>query len=267
MAEFTLPEEPLALGRTAEVFDYGDGRILKLLRPGLPDWLIDDEADKAAAVHQAGVAAPAFLEIVAVAGRHGAVYARVDGDLFLEKVVAEPLRLRHWARHLGDIHADMLERRSTALPSIKDVIIDKVTRTDLAAPDKTAIIDHVASLPDADNVLHGDLHPANIMLTADGPVLIDWLDAAHGPPAADIARSLWLMSPATSPEGIPKSRVNRFFRRVFTRAYLSRVQQRTGVRDSDIDVWRLPVAAARIAENIDSEDALLRAEVRRLLVG
>jgi aminoglycoside phosphotransferase (APT) family kinase protein len=35
--------------------------------------------------------------------------------------------------------------------------------------------------------MHGDLHPYNVILTADGPVVIDWRNAEEGPPEYDIA--------------------------------------------------------------------------------
>jgi aminoglycoside phosphotransferase (APT) family kinase protein len=36
-------------------------------------------------------------------------------------------------------------------------------------------------------ILHLDLHPDNVMLTSRGPVLIDWRNAAEGPPDLDLA--------------------------------------------------------------------------------
>jgi aminoglycoside phosphotransferase (APT) family kinase protein len=36
-------------------------------------------------------------------------------------------------------------------------------------------------------VLHLDLHPANILLTSRGPILIDWANATDGPPDLDVA--------------------------------------------------------------------------------
>jgi Ser/Thr protein kinase RdoA (MazF antagonist) len=36
-------------------------------------------------------------------------------------------------------------------------------------------------------VVHGDLHPYNVMLTTDGPVVIDWANAEEGPPEFDVA--------------------------------------------------------------------------------
>ena len=50
-------------------------------------------------------------------------------------------------------------------------------------------------------VLHLDFHPFNIMLTADGPVVFDWTNAALGPPAADVALA-WVIA-ATSTIDVP----------------------------------------------------------------
>ena len=44
-----------------------------------------------------------------------------------------------------------------------------------------------------DRVLHMDLHPGNVMLTADGPVVIDWSNVAAGPPGADVAMATLIM--------------------------------------------------------------------------
>ncbi len=53
------------------------------------------------------------------------------------------------------------------------------------APDVT---DAPAGLPRpfgaAERIVHLDLHPGNVMLTAGGPVVIDWTNVAAGPPGA-----------------------------------------------------------------------------------
>jgi aminoglycoside phosphotransferase (APT) family kinase protein len=47
---------------------------------------------------------------------------------------------------------------------------------------------------EGDRVLHLDLHPGNVMLTADGPMIIDWSNGAAGPPGADIAMASVIMT-------------------------------------------------------------------------
>ena len=38
-----------------------------------------------------------------------------------------------------------------------------------------------------DRILHLDLHPENVLLSVDGPIVIDWSNAVEGPPGYDIA--------------------------------------------------------------------------------
>jgi Phosphotransferase enzyme family len=42
--------------------------------------------------------------------------------------------------------------------------------------------------------VHLDLHPGNVMLTAGGPVVIDWTNAAAGPAGADVAMAGLIMA-------------------------------------------------------------------------
>ncbi|GAB3890071.1 phosphotransferase [Microbispora bryophytorum subsp. camponoti] len=61
----------------------------------------------------------------------------------------------------------------------------------------------------ADRVLHLDLHPENVMLTRQGPIVIDWTNAKEGPPALDRGISaLILAEVAVSPRAdAPAARI------------------------------------------------------------
>lgn len=45
----------------------------------------------------------------------------------------------------------------------------------------------------ADRILHLDLHPLNVIMTPDGPVLIDWRNSAEGPSDLDTALSALIL--------------------------------------------------------------------------
>ena len=56
------------------------------------------------------------------------------------------------------------------------------------SPDETALVrDLVGRMPEADNYLHGDLHPGNIMFRGEEPVLIDMAALARGSYLCDLA--------------------------------------------------------------------------------
>ena len=52
-----------------------------------------------------------------------------------------------------------------------------------------------------DAVLHFDLHPLNVLMSPQGPVIIDWTNACRGPAAADVAQT-WIIM-ATSEADVP----------------------------------------------------------------
>jgi hypothetical protein len=47
-------------------------------------------------------------------------------------------------------------------------------------------------------IVHLDLHPDNVMLTPDGPVVIDWRNAEEGPPGLDWALSALILAQAAA---------------------------------------------------------------------
>lgn len=142
--------EPFAAGRDADVYALpDDGKVLRRYRNGHP---VRDEAEYMRHVAQHGYPVPA-------------VYA-VDGpDMVLERLTGPTLAAaavagRVSAREVGELHAD-LHRRLQAIPP----------------PSGT----------DGLVVVHGDLHPENVVLTAAGPLVIDWRNATEGPAEFDVA--------------------------------------------------------------------------------
>jgi aminoglycoside phosphotransferase (APT) family kinase protein len=113
--------------------------------------------------------------------------------------------------------------------------------------------DVLAELPaDGPVVLcHGDLHPGNVVLTDDGPMLVDWFDAGRGDPLADIARSTLLIAPdadgAAAPAHLTGGDLE--LRRRLVDAFLA---ARGELDDGRLACWRAVLAIARIAEGVAS---------------
>jgi aminoglycoside phosphotransferase (APT) family kinase protein len=51
------------------------------------------------------------------------------------------------------------------------------------------LLDRLHALPGDQVLLHLDLHPENVLIGTDGPVVIDWSNARPGPPGLDVAMS------------------------------------------------------------------------------
>ena len=262
------PGPLLGTGRTAEVFEWGDGRALKLLLPGLPaDWLTS-EAEKTSAARDSGAPAPAVYEQVEVEDRSGVVFDRVGSASMLDEIISSPWRVWGWGVRLAEIHANVLGCRSTRLPDVKEMLAAKIDMAEVVpAAHRKAAKDSLLRLPDGDAVLHGDFHPDNVFSTATGPVLIDWTEGARGHPGADLVRTLWLLSASAVPDDLPRRRLALLLVGLLRRSYLRRCLRLTGVSRVELEGWWFPVIAARLSEGITAEEAALVRKVRQLAGG
>ena len=84
---------PIAQGRTAEIYAWGEGQVVKLFRDWVPAGQAAFEAQVAQAAQATGVPMPAVGEIVEVDGRFGLVYERVDGPTMDETLQRKPWKL------------------------------------------------------------------------------------------------------------------------------------------------------------------------------
>lgn len=104
------------------------------------------------------------------------VLERLDGQDMLADLTRRPWRARRHAQTLARLHDQL--HAITAPPSLQV----------LFGP--------------GDRVLHLDLHPANVMLTSAGPVVIDWNNVSAGAAAADVAMA-WLIMVTSEVEPSP----------------------------------------------------------------
>jgi len=63
----------------------------------------------------------------------------------------------------------------------------------LPAPIATGILALIERLQPADGLCHADIHPGNVIMTEEGPRLIDWMGMIRGPAALDLASTHFLL--------------------------------------------------------------------------
>ncbi len=253
---------PIAAGRTAEVYPWGEGRILKLFREWCPAHWIDYEVRIARAVCESGAPAPAVFGITEVDGRRGVVYSRVDGQTMSVEMRGRPGLADELAREFAAVHASIHARLGTGLPSLRERLEVKIRDAGPLPLDmRDRALAALVRLPDEERLCHGDFHPENIVMTEDGPVVIDWVDAARGNPLADVARTRLLALIA----GWPIDAEERSWRARLWSGYIRRyLELRPGSREV-VQQWLLPVAAARMEEEVPGERGPLLRLIRRLV--
>lgn len=250
---------PIATGRTAEIFAWGEGHVLKLTRADFPSILADQEWQNAQIAWQSGARAPKPIEILDVAGRRGVVFDRVDGPSMAQCMRGAPLRIREYARQLAGLHVELHTISAPALPSQHQRVAWNLGRSAfLPEPLKAAVYQLAAKLPDNDTICHGDFHPENILLTERGPVIIDWEGCMHGSPAADVAATCLLVRSALRVQKGLNGWVIRQIGQLFERAYLAEYARLAPGRLEQLEAWTAVLAACRLqADNQHEREYLL----------
>ena len=262
----TLPGAPIAEGRVAQIYAWGEHRIVKLARDWVPEDWIAYELEISRIVHAAGLDVPEPFEQVRLDGRIGIVYGRVEGLTMLDRLAAAPLKARTYGRMLGQLHVEMHTKPGAPdLPDCGERLQGQIDSVE-GAPEvyKRAALETVSILPRGAALLHGDFHPGNVILAASGPVIIDWPNAVRGHPLADVARTVVLISLGGPPSNPVLKALVAALRSAFRSAYLGAYFKRTPFRRSDLRPWLFPVLFARLSEGIEEERELTRRWLRRL---
>lgn len=254
--------EPIAVGRTAEIYAWEDGQVLKLFLDWVPENSAQYEARIARAVHAAGLPVPAVGELIEVEGRRGLVYERVEGVSMAAALRDRPWTVGRSGRTLAEIASQTHAQGGIeGLPRSRDRLQRKIQGArGLSAALKQAALTALERMPEGDRLCHGDLHPENVLLTADGPVVIDWVDATVGRPLADVARSVVVLQGVFATREaatLPVRVIVRWFVRVYLRRYLSLNPGGW----TEYRAWLPIVAAARMSEGIGEIEGWLRSRV------
>jgi hypothetical protein len=111
---------PIATGRTAEIYAWENGCILKLTRLGFPAYLADQEWRQATAAWELGARAPRPVKLIEVEGRRGVALPRVDGPILTRVLQRAPWRMDSLARLLGRLHAELHRLSAPSFPSLHE---------------------------------------------------------------------------------------------------------------------------------------------------
>ena len=242
---------PLAYGRTAEIYAWQEGQVLKLFY----DWFgldnIEYEARIARTVHASGLPVPAVGEIICVNGRNGLVYQRVDGNSMWEMLSRKPWCGFRYARRMAELHAGMHARTIQAdIPSQRQRLINKIHHMEaFPARLQSKLLAALETMPGGDRLCHGDFHPGNILMTAQGETIIDWIDASRGNPLADLARTTILALGAAETSQI-QNKSRKAFLRIFHAAYIRHYFKLRPGGEGEYRHWLPIIAAARLSEGI-----------------
>jgi aminoglycoside phosphotransferase (APT) family kinase protein len=221
-------------GRNADVYDVGNGRVLRRYRDGRDVHHVEAEAQVMVHARALGVPVP---EVFDVSGPD-IVMERAAGPTMLDAIARRPWTVRAQAGLLARLHG--LVHRVPASGLLGFVQRIPPPFGSMGPPQASDVL------------LHRDLHPQNVVLTGHGPVIIDWEGAARGPAIADIAMTWVIIGFSDIPgprwRAVAARGVQASLTRAFIRAAgpIDEATRLTAVRQRLTDRNLLPSEVARL---------------------
>ena len=176
-------------GNTAEVIEYGKGKVCKLFYKGYPKEYVALEYQNAKEMYKSQIMVPKAFEIVNIEGRSGIIYEKIDGkplwDFLNEENSDSALET------FVELHRKLLDHHSENIMSYKEFLTAIVKNKTDGNP---LLLNQISTLPNGDCICHGDFHPGNVLIKSDGTaVIIDFMNVCKGPFLFDIARTFFLL--------------------------------------------------------------------------
>ena len=184
--------EKIGEGASADVHAWAPGQVVKLFKSGVSRRLGWHEAHMTDAVFAAGAPAPQVFGVVILEGRLGIVLSRFDGPTLLQLTRTGAMTRGQAGAILAAlcraVHKTPPPPGVLPLRGWTDAWLQSSSGR-LPEHIVTGILALIERLSPGDELCHGDLHPGNVIMTAEGPRLVDWSGPVRAPAAYDLAIS------------------------------------------------------------------------------
>jgi len=188
--------EKIGEGVFSDVHAWAPGQVVKLFRAGVRRRTCWWEARMTRAAFAAGAPAPEVLDEVTVDGRFGIVLTRLDGLTLSQLSRSGAMTPEQTGAILASLYISL--HNTPPPPEVLSLYnwIDGSLRLAVGIPKHVAagVLTLIEHLPPGDCLCHVDLHPGNVIMTADGPRILDWTSAVRANAALDLACSHVLLS-------------------------------------------------------------------------
>jgi thiamine kinase-like enzyme len=244
-------------GRTAEIFELNENKIIKLFRSDFPIHIIENEYNIGKELTNKDLPIPEIYDLITIDNRVGIVYEKIKGPTMMGAILSKPWRIKAEARRLAELHKSIQVSIKADITFQYLRIKKNIQETGLlSSKNKAELFDYLETLPKGEILCHGDFHPDNIIISTNKMYVIDWMGATIGNPLADVARTSVMLKFAIVPEHVSniKKGMILFVREVFYKEYVKQYIKLVGENLSSIEKWELPIAAARLVEWIPEKE-------------
>lgn len=184
-------ERVIAVRNNKTVYRDGD-KAIKVFDANFSKSDILNEALNQARVEEAGVRVPKVLEVSVIDGKWAIVSEYIPGKTLAQLMEENPQEKDAYLEQFVDLQMEVHTHRAPLLNKLYDKMKRKIDETGLDATTRYELHTRLDSTPHHNKVCHGDFNPSNIIMSENGPYILDWSHATQGNASADVARTYLL---------------------------------------------------------------------------
>jgi len=182
--------EFLSAGVCGQCFRMDEETIVKLYNEGVGREVAEQEKAFARAAFVAGIPTALSYDVVACGSRTGVVYEMLHAKLFSRVIGADPENVTQYAAQLADIAKNLHQTVGdpAVFPPLKPRLRTHIEEMKglLSDSDIAHLLARLERIPEAETLVHFDLHTSNIMIRDGEPLIIDMGDVSRGHPLFDV---------------------------------------------------------------------------------
>lgn len=251
--------EKIGSGYFSEVFDYGEGKVIKLMREGKPLEFAQREHDAIRAIHEKYEWAPAVYGIEQIGDRYGIVMEKAEGMPISDYLIRSSTTIKKYFTLMVDYQLKLHSIRNDTLPTYEEVLERNLEKLELPDKQKDFIREYARTLPYQSFICHGDFHSDNVIVSGDKIKVIDWSTAYRGNPLSDIVFLRLLLRMPIKHEKLkfPVNVIAVVTKVIIQKIYYKEYFKRTGATMQQMLQWLLPSAVIRLGEGVPGGEAYL----------
>jgi tRNA A-37 threonylcarbamoyl transferase component Bud32 len=181
--------EKIGEGAFSEAYAWAPGQVVKLFKARVSHLLGRHEVRMIRAVRAAGVPVPDVFGEVTLDGRFGIVLERLDGPTLWHLSRTGAVTFEQAGAIVAAVAMSVHKTPAPPqVPSMRKYMEAELRHDNGKVPKRIAadILALIDRLPPGEGLCHCDLSPGNVIMTADGPKLVDWCFAMRAPAAVDL---------------------------------------------------------------------------------
>ncbi len=209
----------IGAGNTASVYEWEEGKVLKLFNKDYPGKSIENEFNNAMAIREMNFKKPKAYEIISYKERKGIIYDRIEGESLLEWVMKTG-DLQECARCMAKLHKAIIQNKISNVANYKDFLKYHITKTQLTLEKQDEFLQMIDKLPGGNVLCHGDFHPGNILISKGHGYVIDFMNVCYGNSLYDIARTVFLIEYTPIPPEANNHDMLLYFKKTLSDLYL-----------------------------------------------